>query len=68
MGAWAGRGEGGGGVYLLCSAVTFAHLTPVLGNFQLSLVWVRVCCAVCRLFVDLHNADNFAHVRGGEAS
>ena len=31
---------GGGGVYLLCSAVTFAHLTPVLGNFQLSLVWV----------------------------
>ena len=29
-----------GGVYLLCSAVTFAHLTPVLGNFQLSLVWV----------------------------
>ena len=27
-------------VYLLCSAVTFAHLTPVLGNFQLSLVWV----------------------------
>ena len=35
-----GAGAGRGGVYLLCSAVTFAHLTPVLGNFQLSLVWV----------------------------